>query len=170
MLRYVINRGYRVIDGQVWHPDASAPRKLQANRGGYLVFSAGSRKEGTRGTAYVHRLAAWQKFGDEIFSWADVRHLDGDKTNNRPENLVLGTRSENMMDRDATDRVAHARKAARVQRKMTDKQVAQLRKDRVAGATYAVLMQKYGISKTAVSYIVNHKTYCAGGEMVDTAS
>lgn len=54
-----------------------------------------------------HRLVAAETYGD----WYDpramvVRHKNGNKTDNRPENLLIGTNEENMMDHET------ARKAA----------------------------------------------------------
>ena len=39
---------------------------------------------------FVHQLAAFQKFGESAFaSAACVRHLNGDSTDNRPDNIEL---------------------------------------------------------------------------------
>lgn len=46
---------------------------------------------------YEHRLVALKKYGS--LSAADVvRHMNGVRTDNRPENLVRGTTQENTMD------------------------------------------------------------------------
>lgn len=44
-----------------------------------------------------HRLVALKKFG-RLPKGSVVRHLNGNKIDNRPENLVLGTHAENAMD------------------------------------------------------------------------
>ena len=50
-------------------------------------------------TRLVHRLAAQAFFGEPPTpEHTDVRHIDGDHTNNRLNNLRWGTRSENMRD------------------------------------------------------------------------
>lgn len=58
------------------------------------------------------------------------------------------------------DRVPALRRkiAATAARKLTDVQVASLLEDRRNGATYAELNERYGIKKSAISYIVNGKT------------
>lgn len=49
--------------------------------------------DGKVGTKVVHRLVAEAYFGDEC-NGKDVYHRDRDKTNNRVDNLVVGTRSD----------------------------------------------------------------------------
>jgi hypothetical protein len=114
----------------------------------------------THGEILVHRLVAYQKFGDQIFDpGLVVRHLDGNQRNNCPSNLEMGTMSQNMLDRPAEVRLAHAKKAARARRSLSDAQVAQLRADHAAGIPYSRLMKKYGLAKSTVSYIINRITY-----------
>lgn len=159
LLRYAIERGYRVVDGDVWHPNGERPVRLRLNPAGYQRFGVHSRTRRLKGPVLVHRLAAWQKFGEALFHAKLVRHLDGNRLNNAPENLALGTDRDNFMDQPPPARRARARRAASGRRKLTQEQAEQLRRDREAGATYAVLMERYGITKAAVSYIVNGKTY-----------
>jgi hypothetical protein len=50
--------------------------------------------EGKKVQIFVHHLAAFQKFGYLFLNNEDVViHLDGDTTNNRTENLALGSRN-----------------------------------------------------------------------------
>ncbi len=59
------------------------------------------RDEGNRSIdVLVHRLHAYQKYGDEIFrEGIQIRHLNGVKSDNSWINIGIGTQSENMMDR-----------------------------------------------------------------------
>lgn len=52
--------------------------------------------DGQRGVK-EHHLVAVKKYGALPHRFL-VRHLNGDKTDNRPENLVLGTHKDNSMD------------------------------------------------------------------------
>src|SRR5260221_2911017 len=58
-----------------------------------------------RGACPEHRLAAVKKFG-RIPPGQYVRHLNGSKTDNSPDNLVLGTPQENAWDHETARRMA----------------------------------------------------------------
>ena len=70
---------------------------------GYLRFYVCVKRvngKATVRTIPVHRFVAWCKFGREMLDRKlVVRHMDGNRTNNRPENLEIGTYSDNMQDR-----------------------------------------------------------------------
>jgi hypothetical protein len=98
----------------------------------------------------LHVLAAIQKFGILAVSLSpQVRHLDGDHSNNKLSNIDLGTAQQNSMDRPAEQRLAHARKAsASIQRK----DWPEIENDRAVGMTYNQLAAKYKLSKGTLSY------------------
>lgn len=127
---------------------------------GYFLRYISIRLEGKPTCAAVHKLQAYQKFGDIVLS-NDVliRHKDGDSLNNSFDNILIGSMSDNLMDRPEEDRLNHSLNAAKHTRKLSEEQVRSLRKDRNEGFTYKQLTNKYGISKSTVSYIVNNKTY-----------
>jgi len=153
-------RGYRVADdGEVISPMGQTLKQC-LDKEGYWTFNLKPSEGGCATRVYVHRLAAYQKFGGNLFTpKIEVRHLDNNKDNNTPGNLALGTRHDNIMDLPESVRVAVAKNAARRRRKLSQAQAVALREDRRKGASYAKLTAKYGITKGAVSYIVNGKTY-----------
>lgn len=65
---------------------------------GYASFNIRIKgKNPTR--SFLHRLQAYQKFGDKIFEEGIVvRHLDGNPLNNSWDNIAIGTQSDNVMD------------------------------------------------------------------------
>lgn len=71
-----------------------------------LVDKHGLWKQGRRKQGITeHRLVALKKYG-AIPEGHVVRHVNGDKTDNRPENLVLGTPKENAWDHQTAQRMA----------------------------------------------------------------
>lgn len=101
-------KGYRVVDG-IPH-GKKGPLKASPDSKGYLRFNV-TIYTGRSITCWVHRLVAFQKFGEAIHApGIDVRHLDGDKQNNRDENIAIGSRSENLKDTPPAERSARARR------------------------------------------------------------
>lgn len=151
-------KGYRVTElGEVISPKGNS-LSLSVSTSGYYRFSV--KVQDKRVTVPVHLLASFQKFGIKAFRRGTVtRHLDSNPLNNSLINISIGTLSDNMMDIPEEVRVDRSRKAAKVRRKLTDDEVTELRALQKQGWTNRQLREKYDISKSTVSYIVNSKTY-----------
>lgn len=112
----------------------------------------------------VHKLAAYQKFGDAAFQLdVVVRHLNGCSTDNRPANLALGSQSENMLDRSREELRAHALHAAAAKRKLTDADVCILVEMRRNGASGKWCAETFGVRESTVSEIMSGKLYSVTG-------
>jgi hypothetical protein len=148
-------KGYRVTKaGKVVSPSGRILKPWE-DSWGYLFFRPGRGKN-----VAVHRMIAFQKFGSRLYTQGlEVRHKDGDTLNLRQSNILLGTKTENQRDKPKALRLKVARIGASFLRKLTDRQVGQLRADCVRGMTYSNLARKYHIARSTVSYIVNRKTY-----------
>jgi len=72
----------------------------------HLVVTRGGRMVGHP----VHRMVAEAFHGPRPSPAHEVRHLDGDRANNRPSNLAWGTRQENAADRDLHGTTARGRR------------------------------------------------------------
>lgn len=120
---------------------------------GYKYFSV--RHEGKDVTVSFHRLAAYQKFGNKIFSEGiEVRHLNGDSLDNSSNNIRIGTHSENMMDVELKDRVIKSLKAASKRRKYDRDEVKRFH--RHESGSIAETMHKFGMTSYAtLHYILN---------------
>ncbi len=170
-IRIAFRIGYRVTDeGGVVAP--SGRRLLvNANDAGYFHFSmtthvADRERYGLPRAARVpvHRLAAYQLFGEDALQFGtDTRHLNGDRLDNRLVNIAIGTRSDNMMDRPAHARKAHAMKAAcsprRTRRKLTDDQVREIRKRLAAGESARALAKVFAVAKGTINNIMYGRSY-----------
>jgi hypothetical protein len=103
----------------------------------------------------VHRLLAFEKFGEAAFAEGiQVRHLDNNSLNNSWDNIVLGTPTQNAMDRPKEDRQAHA---ALGNQQFTEEFIHQLRLDHTSGLGYKKLRAKYGIPLSTLSYYLSSK-------------
>lgn len=141
------SKGYRVTDdGRVLNPIG---RQLAAHpdRCGYPQFNVGESK------CRVHRLSAFQKFGDAIYrEGICVRHLDNNSGNPRPDNLILGTNSDNMMDVPAEVRLRKARAAAALITKHDHVEVVAFHQ---TSRSYRATMERFGIrSKGTLNFIL----------------
>lgn len=71
---------------------------LNKNNKGYYRFSM--KHEGRTVAVMVHKLQAYQKFGEEAFHEdIVVRHSNDREYDNSYKNLILGTQLENMADK-----------------------------------------------------------------------
>lgn len=152
---YAYNKGYYVEKGELFGPKGK--RKLNEDTKGYpnATISIGSGK--LRRRLYVHRMVAFQKYGKQIYSKnVEVRHLNGNKNDNSIQNILIGTHQENMMDIPKSIRIRTAKNASISRRRLSDEEAQKIILDREIGMTYSEIGQKYGLSKSFLSYFYNH--------------
>jgi hypothetical protein len=144
-----VDKGYSVdINGNVFNKDGKQ-LSIGKSKKGYLSFNIKIEKGGNATRSFVHRLQAYQKFGDKIFEQGIVvRHLNGISTDNSYDNIGIGTYSQNSLDVPKEKRVINASNPIHNH--------ADIINDRKNGYTYKELMCKYGItSKGTLSFIIN---------------
>ena len=142
-----LNKGYVVnILGEVISPKERVLKTLKS-KSGYHRFTF--RLNSERVTVSVHRLQAYQKYGDEMFKEGIlVRHVNGDSLDNSFKNIKIGTQSDNMMDIPQEIRIQKSSHPVHNHKDII--------KDREDGMSYDNIMKKYNISsKGTISYIVN---------------
>lgn len=136
--------------------------KLLCNRGGYFTFCVRAVINGKTINKNIttHRFQAYQKYGEDIFKEGiDVRHKDGNNKNNDFENILIGTVSQNMMDKSAKSRIKQAIIASSKKRRFTDSEVELIKFDKSNGLSYNKLCEKYNTSKSTLSYLFNKSYY-----------
>lgn len=111
----------------------------------------------------IHQVVAYQKYGDAIFAKGIMcRHKDNDKNNFSQDNLILGTALDNHLDNspETLQKIRdHLKESGKKLRKLSISQADNIRSLVSSGETYSNLSKRFGISKSAISYIVNYRTY-----------
>jgi hypothetical protein len=105
---------------------------------------------GQRRTALVHHLVAESFIGQKP-KGLHCAHLNGNKTDNRSDNLAYVTPAEN-----ERHKVAHGTKAIGSRQgaaKLTEEQVRQIRARHAPGKG-ATLAREYGVSQSTISSII----------------
>lgn len=156
---YIVSIGYTVKKDGTLLKNGKPTRTRAINSKGYFVLKT---RDKNRKNFYVriHRLQAYQKYGDEIFDRnIEVRHLDGNKLNNSWDNIILGTHSQNMFDVPKEVRNARTEKGASSVRKFNEEKLKEIFKDREDGMSLRKLALKYGCAKSTMSHLFNKKTY-----------
>lgn len=128
-------------------------------RNGYGRITVGSRTNGTRKTESAHRLSYMLSRG-EIPPGYEVCHKCDNPCCINPEHLFLGTRQENMKDRERKGRNIIFTGEEQPLSKLTKKAVKDARWERAfRGTTYQALADKYGVSKKTMQNAINGVTW-----------
>ena len=158
LIRRLVEAGWSVnANGTVLKPSGEIrkcyTKKGQKNRPPYRVFNV--KDDGLSRPVHVHKMVAFLKFGAVAFDNL-VRHLNNKSLDNSWNNIAIGSNSDNMMDRPAEERKAHALKAVKVLRKFTVEQVIFIRRTQESGKALA---KYFNVSPSTISGIRNRKTY-----------
>lgn len=114
-------------------------------RSGYL--DVGLSRDGKKRRFKIHVLVATAFRGAKPSAQHQVRHLDGDKTNNAALNLEWGTLREN-----ADDKVSHgsARGERNSQSLLSAEKVHLIRLQTAAGKSGAAIARDFGVNRATV--------------------
>jgi len=144
--------------GRIWSQAKGDWRILApaSSSKGYLTVTPAV--DGKYKTRLVHRLVAEAFYGPAPNHDAQVRHLDGDQTNNAPDNLDWGTQEDNWSDRRAHGKGSgeshHAAKLT----------IEQVREIRTGSDSQREAAHKYGVDQAAIWSIRNNKTWVESPE------
>lgn len=103
----------------------------------------------------IHRII-WYVYGSSPLSETLVlNHKDGNKQNNCIDNLEQVTIGENNLHRFKVLKYPGVIGYSKITKEIAD----EMRKLYNEGWTYKMLMNKYSVSKTTVSYVINNKIW-----------
>ena len=145
-------KGYIVTnDGEVFFHDKKRKVHFKSKDSKYACFTARINGKTTR--IEVHRLQAYQKYGDKIFEpGIVVRHLNGDSTDNNINNIEIGTYQDNSLDVPKEKRIHYAKHAASFAQKYNHDEVYEFYQ---ATHSYKKTMERFGItSKNGLHHII----------------
>ena len=108
---------------------------------GHLVVRLNGHK---RAKPYIHRLVMLAFIGEPETQRTVVRHLNGDPSDNRLENLAYGTQSDNNID---------IYRQGKVFKKLSAEDVMEIRKKADSGVSSRQIALEYGVSKTQINRI-----------------
>lgn len=121
-------------------------------RGGYRVVSLSGAHPGNR---LVHRLVA-EAFVGPAPDGYQVNHRNGDKLDNRPENLEYVTPSENTQH--AYDTGLQKRGEGHYNAKLTEEAVLSMRANR-GRLTYKQMADRYGVTVSTVKTVISSRSW-----------
>lgn len=107
--------GYEVTrDGKVFSTDYNwrghGVRELAQSLNSHGYPSVRLSLDGKRSRYLVHKLVAQNYLPPRPSVAHEIRHLNGDRSDNRVENLAWGTRKENALDREMHGRTSRGEK------------------------------------------------------------
>ncbi len=165
--------GYRVgSDGSLWscrnNRGTTNPRwhRLTLSRRKKSNYVTACFRRGPQNyVRYVHRLVL-ELFVGPCPVGMEARHLNGDPTDNRVENLCWGTHTENIADQKVHG--THREGVDAPNAKLTAKEVVAIRRlYHDEGLPQTVLARSFRCSQTVISDIVLGETYVGVGDPID---
>lgn len=132
---------------------------IGSKRNGYGRTIVGSRKDGTRRSVYAHRLSYELAYG-EIPDGMEVCHKCDNRCCVNPAHLFLGTRQDNIDDRERKGRNIVFTGEEQPRSKLTKKAVKDARWERAyKGTSYQMLADRYGVSKKTMQNAIKGVTW-----------
>lgn len=140
---------------KVWKLLAPRPK-----RDGYVTFHLS--RNGKSSDPLAHRLV-WEAFNGPILEGFEINHKDSVRPNCRLDNLELMTRSQNVAYGFSHNGRPPANNPSPGIRngsaKLTDFDIPIIRSRGSAGERYIDIANDYGVSNTAIGFIIRGKTW-----------
>lgn len=151
-------RGYRVTrEGDVIGLKGDKIKAFLNSKSKHSRLSFNYKSGGKKYNCHVHKLQAFQKYGlKALESGVQVRHMDKGPYDNSWDNILIGTQSDNMMDRSSEERLAHAKHASSFAQVHDHDAIKNFHFNN--GNSYKRTMEEFNItSKGSLNYILNKK-------------
>lgn len=140
-------KGYYVSnDGEVISPKGII-RKCKISNCGYKYFNI--KINGKIAFVFVHKLCAYKKYGYDSMLCECIRHLDGNKLNNRPDNISIGSTKENQLDIPKEKRLERCNSVRKWDREEVKAYYEQTK-------SYKQTMQHFGMSSKNALWFILH--------------
>ena len=139
---------HRTIKGKILKPVAGS--------GNYLYVTINAKPLACK-TEAVHRLVAYAFLGDRPDDDYQVNHIDGNKENNRAENLEWVTPKQNSRHAAEMGLMPHGERCATS--KLTDEEVVKIRVLVKSGATRSKLKKKHNVSRGTIDAIMQGRAW-----------
>lgn len=159
------------IRGQVVYPPEERIRRLttiddatgcwnwsSTTRNGYGRLIVGSRTDGSRRSVSAHRFA-YQALVGPIPDGMEVCHRCDNRRCCNPAHLFVGTRQDNIDDREAKGRNRPPKGEASPQAKLTEKSVEVGRQLRAAGWSFQRIADTLGVAKKTAALAVTGRQW-----------
>lgn len=139
--------------GRYTKPNGRGPNPMaQIPAGaGYLSVTLGRGRK-----RYVHRLVALAFHGEPPAGF-EACHIDGDKTNNRADNLRWASRQDNMRDNIAQGKTTPGSKSAVA--KLVESDVAVIKQLMVERVSHRALAERFSVSQATIALIATGETW-----------
>lgn len=127
-------------------------------KSGYVNVCLTTGENETRITKRVHRLVA-EAFCENPEDKDEINHKDGNKENNRAENLEWVTRSENEQHAYDNNLIKVLKGSEKPCAKLDEEDIRNIRKEYENGCLQIELAEQYGVARQTISSIVNRKAW-----------
>lgn len=136
-------------------PDECWEWQSTRNNSGYGKFWLNGR------TRLAHRVS-YELHKGEIPAGLAVRHTCDNPPCVNPAHLLVGTGKDNA--RDALERNRYRRGATNGRAKLTEQQVRDIKQCWILGETQVALARRFGVSRSAVQYLLSGRNWAHVGE------
>lgn len=154
---WIENNGYKISNyGKVTKKNSDNLQKMNLNHCGYVMCNV-KFDDGFYARS-VHRAVAYAFLRDTYREGLEVNHIDGNKENNRVDNLEWVTKSQNQQHEVRTLQQRNGEKACIS--KLTNEQAIEIYNECLKGEKlYKDIALEFGISAPEVSYIATGKKW-----------